>query len=534
MSDTRTARAVLIAAVPGFLFLSTAALADGPASPEPRVIAPPESFFRLVDEGDREAARGFYRKYLDIEGMPVAAAGVVDDRALIRTREIVTRMLAGRPDVVKAMADRGMYLIIIGKDQVYTDMPENRKAPDPAYLNERVRGTGGRPTSFGEENLLCLPQDRYDDESIAVHEFAHTIDGILGRLEPDWRNRLDATYRAAVARGLYRDAYAGSNPGEYWGEIVQSYFDCNRVNNWNHGPVGGREQLLAYDPEGYRLVQKALRLSPAQDWRYAWLQRLPNVAPPPPALKLPAYYAKLTLARGFPVIGREAGDAALLRANDDIRKMFAYRHDILKALIDEGLRLVVLGPRESIADLPEWKELAGRADAEGIDPLARYLGYAPGRTLMVVAEENVMGDPSAPMVGADQVVRAFAGAIHLGTGRRPPKPAVKPDPRTVQQYELRVQRMDSRFDDRLKELFEAASAAKKWRGTAGSRDREAYWTDGVLAYFDAQGQAAAPEDADAPIATREALRGYDPGLFDLVQATMAYRGKVDWRLPRTR
>ena len=35
--------------------------------------------------------------------------------------------------------------------------------PNPTFQNERVRGTGGKPTSFGEENLLSLPLDRYDD-----------------------------------------------------------------------------------------------------------------------------------------------------------------------------------------------------------------------------------------------------------------------------------------------------------------------------------------------------------------------------------
>ena len=48
---------------------------------------------------------------------------------------------AGRADVLKAMVDNGTRLIIIGKDQVYTDMPEYRNSPNPAYQNERVRGT---------------------------------------------------------------------------------------------------------------------------------------------------------------------------------------------------------------------------------------------------------------------------------------------------------------------------------------------------------------------------------------------------------
>src|SRR4051794_17503701 len=99
-------------------------VAGAQSNDRPRVTAPPESFFDLVRDRDRDAARAFYRKCLDVEGMPVVAAAGVADLALERTRDIVRHMLAGRPDVVRAMVQTRMYLIIIGKDQVYTDMPE--------------------------------------------------------------------------------------------------------------------------------------------------------------------------------------------------------------------------------------------------------------------------------------------------------------------------------------------------------------------------------------------------------------------------
>src|SRR5687768_6503920 len=193
----------------------------------PAVTAPPEAFFALVAARDRDVARGFYRKYMDAQGMPVVAAAEVADLALQRTFEIVTRLLADRPDILASMVTNGMYLIIIGKDQVYTDMPEYRNHPNPQYQNERVRGTGGKPTSFGEENLLSLPLDRYDDESIAVHEFCHTIDGALRAIDSTWTARKNRAYQAALDRGLWANTYAASNAGEFWAEIAQSYFDCN-------------------------------------------------------------------------------------------------------------------------------------------------------------------------------------------------------------------------------------------------------------------------------------------------------------------
>jgi len=496
--------------------------------PCPAVTAPPDSFFERVHQKHRDAARAFYKKHIDVGGLPVVAAGEVADLALHRAHEIVAHMLAGRPDVLKAMVDGRMYLAIIGKDQVYTDLPENRGLSNPDYLNERVRGTGGLPTSFGEENLLSLPLDRYDDESIAVHEFAHTIDGALGGLDPAWKDRKNAAYRNALAKGLYEDTYAIGSAGEYWAELVQVYFDCNRVNNWNHGPIGRREQLKIYDPEGYQLVRSTFNLRPDRDWRYRWLQPLPNVVAPPAKFHIDPFYTKFTWAREFTVLGRGASDEALLKANHTIRKMFAYRHDVLKALIADGIRLVVLGPHEKLSDLPECKTVPGN----GLDRTARFLDYSPETKLLVVGQENVLADLRGDPYATDcQVIRVFAKAVYHVTGTR----AVDPDWEErddVQQYELRVQRMDIRFDRRLKTLYEAAMSKGRWKGTAAVHDPLEYWTTGVLAYFDAAGGNIPPHDADEAITTREALKRYDPGLFSLVDETMAYRGKVDWRYRR--
>ena len=68
-----------------------------------------------------------------------------------------------------------------------------------------------------------------------------------------------------------------------------------------------------------------------------------------------------------------------------------------------------------------------------------------------------------------------------------------------------------------------------WKGTPAALNPIEYWAEGVAAYFDATGQTAAPNNAAHPIATREALREYDPGLYALVNETMAYDGHVDWR-----
>jgi hypothetical protein len=502
----------------------------------PPVTAPPEAFFQSFRSSDQASAREFYKKYLDIEGLPLAASGEVADEALQRDYDIVTHMLAGRPDILHEMVVSGTRLIIIGKDQHYTDMPEYRHDPNPAYLNERVRGTGGIPiTSFGEENLLCLATDRYDTESIAVHEFCHTIDDALRRLDPTWHGRLLKTYHDAVSKGLWKNTYAGSNEAEYWAETCQMYFDCDRANNWNHNSIARREQLKIYDPEEYALIKTTFNFTPAQDWRYHWLQRLPNVVPPPPEFKLDPYYTKFTWAGEFPIIGRQASDEALLKANDTLCKMFAYRHDILKALINDGVKLVVLGRDEKLADLPELRN-AGNTD---VDLTIRFLDYAPETRLLVVPEENVLDRPNDAYVGPCLEIREFAQALYYVCGMRPIDPDWDKRGRNVQQYELRVKRLDLRFDQSLKQIYQTAMSRGRWKDTAAVQDRVGYWAEGVLAYFNAAGQDGTPfKDTGAdgdftgsphPIETREALQAYDPDLYALVNETMAYDGHVDWR-----
>ena len=211
------------------------ALADPPseakvieASPQanaPTVTAPPDSIFEKSAR-DREVATAFYKKYIDVGGCAPWHRARSPTRRFMRTHYIVTHMLAGRPDILQAMAQGGTRLIIIGKDQVYTDMPEYRNHPNPALSERAVRGTGGLDvTSFGEENLLNLPLDRYDDESIAVHEFCHTIDAAPARHRPDLAQaHLGETYKHAVDKGLWKNAYAGSQPGRVLGRNLPVLF----------------------------------------------------------------------------------------------------------------------------------------------------------------------------------------------------------------------------------------------------------------------------------------------------------------------
>ncbi len=502
----------------------------------PPITLPPETYFTTVREKDREAARAFYKKFIDIGGLACTAGADVADAALIRTHEIVTHMLADRPDILQAMGDNRTRLIIIGKTQVYTDMPEYRNHPNPEFQNERVRGTGGFDvTSFGEENLLNLALDRYDDESIAVHEFCHTIDAALRRIDSNWSERMNSVYKNAVAQGRYKYAYAGSNPGEYWAEIAQAYFDCNRVNNWNHSAIGTREQLKDYDPEGYELVRETFKLSPKNDWRFTPVQKQPSVIAPPEKFAFPAFYTKFTWAREFPVLGSDkVDDAAMLIANDTIRKMFAYRHDLLKVMINDKARVVILAKSERLTDLPEF---AGERDQTS-PAMAQHFDYTADKKVIVVPEENLLGGAADPAAGRCLLVGQMAKAVYTVAATREADERYLTVQRDSQQYEQRliwnkaperIPRMDVQFDLRMREAFADATQRGLWKGTPAARTPVEYWAAGVEAYFDAAGLGFPPVDAPRPVTNREQLRAYDSALFKIVDEAMLYDGHQDWR-----
>jgi hypothetical protein len=492
----------------------------------PVVTRPSEALIQRVEAKNRDAVKAFYAKTVDVQGLPVLAAACVSDEALLRTHEIVSHVLAGRPDIIKSMATFGTRLLVIGKDQLYTELPEYRDTPDPAFWNERVRGTGGDDvTSFGEENLLNLPGDRYDDMSVGVHEFAHTIDATVSRMEPDWQGKLQACFKAARKRGLFEGTYAGSNATEYWAEGVTMYFDCERPNNWNHGPIITREGLKRYDPGLYALVKDTLRIPPGQDWKLKALRPQPSIAAPPASLKLDPAYTKWTLAREFTVLGTsKVSDEALFKANDTVRKLFAYRHDILKLLMAKGARLVVLGKGERLGELPEFR---AKSQVPGFEEL-RYQEYSDALPLIVVPEENVLGLPGDPFQGENQIVALFAKALYVAGGHRAVDAVFESKKFERQQYELNVRRLDIRFDQDLRAAFAHAATKGLWRGTPAGTELDAYWAAGVCAYFDAAGDGLPPVGGQ-PVVRRDTLKGYDPELFQLVASTFAYTTHVDWR-----
>ncbi|MBT3314303.1 MAG: hypothetical protein HN390_06790 [Anaerolineae bacterium] len=248
-----------------FVFLLTACKKTQNA----KIISPTESSLKEIDRNgciisdipDELSFDPFYKKYCNADGIPVISSEEVDDLALQQAYYILMNMLVAVPDIHQELVSKGIYFGVIGKNERLTSIPEYAHM-DSDYWDQRARGLGGGTessiTTSAEENLLCLENDRYYGENIAIHEFAHTI-SILGLGSNFDSLLLEFTeiYETALEEGLWENTYAGSNMQEYWAEGVQSYFNANIqsvLGDGVHNHVNTREELAEYDPVLYDFI----------------------------------------------------------------------------------------------------------------------------------------------------------------------------------------------------------------------------------------------------------------------------------------
>jgi len=221
-----------------------------------------------VPESLRREAKlsAFYQKHIDLDGFPVLGSSNVSDFAMLEAAWIVRQMLTNRADILRALATNNARLVVMAHNEYTTDIPEQADMTPKVYWDRRARGLGGRIASCAEENMLCFPGDPYSTENILVHEFSHVIHGVaLKAMDPTFNRRLNFAFLSATNTGKWKGTYAATNPGEYWAEGVQSWFDNNRQNDALHNHVDTRPELKEYDPALARLCAEVFGEIP---WRY--------------------------------------------------------------------------------------------------------------------------------------------------------------------------------------------------------------------------------------------------------------------------
>lgn len=209
----------------------------------------------------------FYKKHLDYKGFSILSSAKVSDAALFEARFLIHSLLAEREDILKAMIGAGCRFMVMAPTEMTTDVPEQRhlKKDPKTNWDLRARGLGGKLSSCGEENLLNLKGDRYKEENILIHEFNHAIHRYgIGIVDKTFDARLRATYKKAMDKELWKGTYVAENPGEYWAEGAQAYFDCMRPQFG----ANTREKLQKYDPDLFKLVDEVYKQSKYRYVRY--------------------------------------------------------------------------------------------------------------------------------------------------------------------------------------------------------------------------------------------------------------------------
>lgn len=209
----------------------------------------------------------FYKKHVDLRGFSILGSAKVSDEALLEARYLIDKLLGNREDILKAMIKRGCRFMVMAPSEMTTDVPEQRHMKNDKKTNwdTRARGLGGKLSSCGEENLLNLKDDRYRQENILIHEFNHAVHNYgLREMDPTFDGRLRKTYAKAMEKGLWKGTYVAENPGEYWAEGAQAYFDCMRPQFG----ANTREKLKDYDPELFSLVDEVYKQSEFRYVRY--------------------------------------------------------------------------------------------------------------------------------------------------------------------------------------------------------------------------------------------------------------------------
>lgn len=241
-------------------------------------------------------------------------------------------------------------------------------------------------------------------------------------------------------------------------------------------------------------------------WMLVPLQAADQVSPISSSMrrefKLAPFYQKQISIAGFPVVASEkVHDAAVTEAAVTVSGMLAGRDDIFKALAKARIRLAVMATSERTCDLPEHADLTPKAYW---NRRARGLGASHERPAVSCAEENVLCCKGDPYSTESILVHEFAHAIHL----------------------IGLEKIDPTFDRRLKETYDAALAAGKWKNGYAAENHAEYWAEAVQSWFGTNRENDAIHNH---VNTRQELIEYDPGVAKLCEEVF---GKNPWQYRR--
>jgi alpha-glucosidase len=198
-------------------------------------------------------------------------------------------------------------------------------------------------------------------------------------------------------------------------------------------------------------------------------------------------------------------DKALYEVRYLIQHALMKRPGILKAMAKDRTRIIIIGAKEEVSEIPEYY----RSDPkEAARQNRRVRGYG-GMRLTSCGEENLLNYRGDRYRGENIFLHEFAHCIHG-----------------------RLRRIDPSFQRRLDRLYRDARDKGLWERTYAITNASEYWAEGVQDYWDCNRQSRrgqTPDGVHNHVNTKEELKAYDPNLFAFIDETL---GPMEWRYTR--
>ncbi|KAK3773277.1 hypothetical protein RRG08_053662 [Elysia crispata] len=206
---------------------------------------------------------------------------------------------------------------------------------------------------------------------------------------------------------------------------------------------------------------------------------------------LDIFYQKYTEAYGIPVLcDKNVSDDALRRACYVLRFMLAENSVVREWFWRMSGRIAVIGKDEVTNDIPEHRHHSDLGNQVTRGRSATY--HNPVST---AGEENILCYQKDRNRQKDMMVRHLSKAIYvLGAA-------------------VGIQG----WDGRMRAAYAHAKKTGLFKDTLFMKSVQDFFAEGVQSYFNVQTYRAKPDGVHGPIATRGALKYYDPDLYNLIK-----------------
>lgn len=229
----------------------------------------------------------------------------------------------------------------------------------------------------------------------------------------------------------------------------------------------------------------------------AQLVDTPEITTPPARLKLDPFYKKYMNVNGIHVISSwRVPDSCFYAAYITVNALTSMLpEEVLESMTSRDTRIGIMARYEGTTDIPEHAYLVNDTSLNW-DVRARGLGGTLEMPLTTCAEENILAYQIDKYHAEDILVHEFAHTIH-NVGITP---------------------VDPTFNDRLQRSLDNAIEQGRWLNTYAATNIWEYWAEGVQSWFDVNAEVESNEGDGKHnrVNTREELKIYDPGLYEII------------------